>query len=87
MKSFFWAFSPHPNMGETFSSNSESSKQLPWNTKTSVIEMTNNKRSARQGQQEFKRTMKLTGEVCQGRDGVVLPKKLHIDRGFTELAN
>lgn len=31
--------------------------------------------------------MKLTGEVCQGRDGGVLPKKLHIDRGFTELAN
>lgn len=28
-KPLFWAFPPHPNMGETFSSNSEPSRHLP----------------------------------------------------------
>lgn len=79
-KPLFWAFPPHPNMGETFSSNSEPSRHLPWNTKISVIEMTD--RSARVYE---------NNEVNRGRvsreGGCCAAKKLHTGHGFTELAN
>lgn len=80
MKSFFWAFPPHPNMGETFSSNSEPSRHLPFNTKTSVVEMTD--RSAR----VYENSEANWGRVSR-EGGCCAAKKLHTDHGFAELAN
>lgn len=80
MKSLFSAFPPHPNVGETFSSNSEPSRQLPWNIKTSVIEMTDRSARVYENNETNWGNVLREGECCAA-------KKLHTDHGFTELAN
>lgn len=80
MKSLSWAFPPHTNMKETFSSNSQPSGQLPWNTKTSVIEMADGSTRVYENNETNWRSMSREGGCCAA-------KNLHIDYGFTELAN